>query len=269
MENNTNEEVVNVTGTTPQNKPEEKKGMLKWAIMGGVCLLLVTGVLSKVYEFGMNVLYSLVYGEDAEFYGASDYIDFKGEEENNIGGVKVDSDNTFTVYSDGTRWEHHASDWLIGNSSYVLNNYQVNIFDDMSEAEIYATIDQFHSEYIREYYDFFDDYTSYKATQMINDKLREEQISCFKIEGQVISIEADGNMYRIYDMYTTNEGVHAYDHGVMPDILDVYVDFSMLENKDKIYMNDYVTVYVYMLGTIPMQDGTSIPCLIALGAEAQ
>lgn len=221
-------------------KKENKKVSPALLILFAVLFVVGIFVFSKIYEFGMNALYSWMYGEDAEYYGATEYIDINNE-----------------AISDAS-----------GNGSYVLDNYQVNIKKNRELSEVYGFIDEFRTEYENGNYEFFDDFTSYEATGLINKNLRAEYgTTAFKIEGQIISIEGDGNMYRIYDMYTANEGAHAYDRGILPDILDVYVDFSMLENKDELFMNDYVTVYVYMPGTIPMQDGTSIPCLIALGAE--
>ena len=233
MENNNNA-VVN------EKKEEKKISPIK------IVLTLVAGViaivlLSKVYEFGMNVLYSVVYGEDAEFYGATERITFDKEDERNS---------------------------VTNGKSYFLENFQVDCGDE-TEAEIYDWLDEIHTGYFEGNYYYFLDYTGSDAVQFLNDDMRYGEKPTMKLEGQIMSIEEGGNVIMLYDMFDDEEAISAYDYGTAFDILQCYVDVSMVENKDQLYVGDYVDIYAYMPGKMPMQDGSYAPCIIAVAADIQ
>ncbi len=231
MENNNN--VVN-------EKKEEKKITPVQIVLTLVAGVIAIVLLSKVYEFGMNVLYSLVYGEDAEFYGATERITFGKEEE----------EDDYSVAHD---------------KSYLLENYQVELFN--TEAEVYELIEENYNDYLADHKDWFLDYTDIKATQYLNDDMRNERVIVMVLEGQILSIEEGGNVILMQDNILDDNEI--YDIASAFDALTCYVDVSMVENKDQLYVGDYIEVCAVMPGKMPMQDGSYSPCIIAFVVEFQ
>lgn len=246
MENNDNEVVENNV-SVQENKPEDKKGVLKWAIIGLIFAILIGSVLSKVYEFGMNLLYTVVYGDDAEMYGATERITFGKEEE---------EENSYTVAH---------------GKSYLLENYQVELFSYNSEtkttkSEAYEFMSSLSGDYAGGRTGWFEDYRDIKAPQYINNAMRNGYDVAMILEGQVLSIEEGGNVIMLQDnIFSDND---LYNVNSAFDALTCYVDVSMLEDTE-LYTGDYVTLYAYMPGKMPMQDGSYSPCIIALAVEFQ
>lgn len=289
MENN------NVNVTTNEKKEAEKKpsvfkticGFITWGIGALLFITVATGGLDDLFyklqmggRPGNETIWGdtgkadqqgnkITYKEDAAHettytssgYRTGDELEIVWNDDAQSYLLEVKTENDSFVY------DEYVTDWLIGKSCYIMDNYVVDR-GGVSITQTYFFMDNAYYSYING--NNFLDLRGINAVSELNNLMRKnDYFANIIIEGQILNIEEQGNVIQIFDMSTSEENLYIYENGGNYSDLICYVDISMLDNKDEYFVNDTVTIYANYCGRVETTDGSYQPLIVAVAMELQ